>query len=87
MLEYGLWNLLFKRNINMRDKEKNQKGEKTLCSSNFFKFPFRENLCTKEGQTDSTPVDKYRFTWTWTTKGVRCYFKFQLWTVEGLFKL
>ena len=36
----------------------------------------RENLDDKEGQTDSTPVDKYQF--TWTTKGVRCYLEFHL---------
>ena len=35
----------------------------------------RENLYNREGQTDSTPVDEYHF--TWTTKGVRCNPKFQ----------
>ena len=32
---------------------------------------FRENLNDREGQSMSTPVDKYPF--TWTTQGVRCY--------------
>ena len=32
---------------------------------------FSENLDNREGQTDSTAVDKSYF--TWTEKGVRCY--------------
>ena len=36
----------------------------------------RDNLNSREGQTDSTPVDKYNF--PWTTKGVRDYHKFRL---------
>ena len=40
---------------------------------------FEEKLDTREGQTDSTPVDKYYF--AWTTKGFRCYPKFQLYRV------
>ena len=36
----------------------------------------RENLNNKEGETYSTPVDKYQF--NWPTKGVRCYTKYQL---------
>ena len=39
-------------------------------------YRYRENLNKIEGQTDSSPVDKYNF--TWTTKGVRCYPVFQL---------
>ena len=31
----------------------------------------RENLSSREGQTESTPVDKQYF--TWTKKGVRYY--------------
>ena len=38
----------------------------------------RDNLNSIERQTDSTPVDKYYFSFTWTTKGVLCYPKFQL---------
>ena len=30
-----------------------------------------ERIKITEGHTDSTPVDKYIF--TWTTKGVRCH--------------
>ena len=36
----------------------------------------RENSNNWEGQTDSTHLNKYNF--TWTAKGVRCYPKFQL---------
>ena len=36
----------------------------------------QRELLNIEGQTESTPVDKYIF--TWTTKGVRSYPKFQL---------
>ena len=35
-----------------------------------------ENSNNKEGQADSTPVDKYSC--PWTTKGVRCYPIFQI---------
>ena len=33
--------------------------------------PIRENLNSREGQTESKPIDKYNF--TLTTKGVRFY--------------
>ena len=35
----------------------------------------RANLDNRQGQPDSTPVDKYSF--TWTTKDVRCYPRFK----------
>ena len=35
-----------------------------------------ERIYDREMQQDSTPVDKYHF--SWTTKGVRYYPKFQL---------
>ena len=34
----------------------------------------RENLNKREGQTDSTTIEKYYL--TWTIKGVQCYPKF-----------
>ena len=41
------------------------------------------NLIDREGKTESTPADNYDF--TWTTKGVQCYPKFQtLYEIEGL---
>ena len=45
----------------------------------------RENLHIREGQSDSTPLDNYLF--TWNNKGVRGYPKFQegLKIIEGPF--
>ena len=42
----------------------------------------REILNSRERQTDSTPVDKYNFTWTF--KGVRCY---QSLNYRGVYKV
>ena len=38
---------------------------------------YREHLNTREGQPDGTTLDSYYF--TLTTKGFRCYTRFELW--------
>ena len=56
-----------------------------VMSVHYIRVPTKEKLNTREGQSESTPLDKCNF--TWTTKGVRCYFEFQLWRIflEGLY--
>ena len=49
---------------------------KTVGHNQIYCNLVRENLNNREGQTDSTSVDKYYY--TWTTKGVRNYPKFKL---------
>ena len=49
-------------------------SDEPYISTGRISVPHRQNLNNREEQTDSTPVDKYHF--SWTTKGVRCYPKF-----------
>ena len=50
----------------------------------FDKVTVSDNLNNREGQTDSTPAEKYNF--TLTTEGLWCYYKFQFHFVIKIYK-